>query len=454
MVKNFRRTHLDGHPLHPSTQMTAYGYDPLLSEGAVKPPVFLTSTFAFASAEEGAEFFDVVAGRKPAPEGMGAGGLVYSRFNHPNSEIVEDRLALYDHAETALVTSSGMSAISAVALTYLRPGDAVVHSVPLYGGTETLFDKVFTQWGIKPIPFVDGATVESLIYVLEKAARHGPVKMVYLETPANPTNATIDLAHVRRAVDEWASVSGQTPLIVCDNTLLGPVFQNPLDHGADICVYSLTKYVGGHSDLVAGGITGSRALLKPVRQTRSAYGFQLDPHSCWMLARSMETLALRMERATDSATRVAAWIAANTIIPARVLHVDHDISEAEKAVHARQCSGAGSTFSFVVRDDRALAFRILNGLTLFKLAVSLGGSESLVCHPASTTHSGVPVAAREASGVTEGLIRLSVGLEHPDDLIRDLSQAFRHAAEGTEPAPRATRKAGGRRAAAAPEVSS
>jgi cystathionine beta-lyase/cystathionine gamma-synthase len=266
--------------------------------------------------------------------------------------------------------------------------------------------------------------------VLEKAARHGPVKMVYLETPANPTNATIDLAMIRRTVDDWSRASGQKPIIVCDNTMLGPVFQQPLDFGVDICVYSLTKYVGGHSDLVAGGITGSRELLKPVRQTRSAYGFQLDPHSSWMLSRSMETLALRMERAANSASKVTDWLAGNSIIPASVLHVDHDMSDAEKSVHARQCSGAGSTFSFVVQDDRALAFRILNNLTIFKLAVSLGGSESLACHPASTTHSGVPIEARSQTGVNEGLIRLSVGLEHPDDLIHDLEQAFRRAVSG------------------------
>ncbi len=425
--RNFRRTHLDGHKLHPATQMTAYGYDPALSEGAVKPPVFLTSTFAFETAEQGAEFFDVVAGRKPAQEGMGAGGLVYSRFNHPNIEIVEDRLALYDHAEAALLTASGMAAISAVALTYLRPGDAVVHYTPLYGGTETLFGNVLTQWGIKPIPFTDGMTPEALVCALDNAARCGPVKMIYLETPANPTNALIDLRMVRETVDGWARASGQQPLVVCDNTMLGPVFQQPLDFGVDICVYSLTKYVGGHSDLVAGGITGSKEMLKPIRQTRSAFGFQLDPHSSWMLSRSMETLALRMERAAESGAKVAAWLAGNGIVSCRVLHPDRIEDGRQKAVYRAQCSGPGSTFAFVVDGDRALAFSILNNLQIFKLAVSLGGSESLVCHPASTTHSGVPEAMREIAGVTEGLVRLSVGLEHPDDLILDLDQAFRRA---------------------------
>lgn len=424
MARDFRRKTLGGRKLHPSTQMTAYGYSPSFSEGAVKPPVFLTSTFVFESAEQGAEFFDVVAGRKPAPEGMGAGGLVYSRFNHPNTEIVEDRLALYDEAEAALVTASGMAAISAVALAYLRPGDAFVHYTPLYGGTDTLLRKVLAQWNTHGVPFDDGLDEASLRGALEKAAAQGPVKLVFLETPANPTNAIIDLSMIRRVVDHWAEGKAQKPLVVCDNTLLGPVFQRPSRFGIDICVYSLTKYVGGHSDLVAGGITGSLALLKPIRQVRSAYGFQLDPHSCWMLSRSMETLSLRMERAAQSARRIADWLAANPLIPCKVLHPAHFTDERARAVHAAQSEGDGSTFSFVVADDRKLAFRILNGLGIFKLAVSLGGSESLVCHPASTTHSGVSPADRAAAGVTDGLIRLSVGLEHPDDLIADLEAAF------------------------------
>lgn len=422
--KDYRRRTLGGRTLHPSTQMTAYGYDPSLSEGAVKPPVFLTSTFAFETAEQGADFFDVVAGRRPAPQGMGAGGLVYSRFNHPNTEIVEDRLAICDGSEAALLTSSGMAAISAVALTYLRPGDSYVHYTPLYGGTEVLFGKVLSGWGLKPIPFTDGTDEGVLLYALEKAARHGPVKMVYLETPANPTNALIDLKLVRETVDKWAKTSGQRPLIVCDNTMLGPIFQRPVEWGVDICVYSLTKYVGGHSDLVAGGITGSLEKLKPIRQTRGAFGFQLDPHSSWMLSRSMETLSLRMERAAESGRKVATWLAGNKLIPCEVLHPEFTQDAKARDLYARQCSGPGSTFSFVVEENRDLAFKIMNGLTLFKLAVSLGGTESLVCHPASTTHSGVPAEARRAAGVSEGLIRLSVGLEHPEDLIADLEQAF------------------------------
>lgn len=407
--------------------MTAYGYDPSLSEGAVKPPVFLTSTFAFKTAEQGEEFFEVAAGRKPVPEGSGACGLVYSRFNHPNAEIVEDRLAVSDGAECALVTSSGMAAVSAVALAHLRPGDTVVHSLPLYGGTEALLGKVLPQWDVKPFAFVDGNDGEALALTLDKAAQQGPVRMVYFETPANPTNSIIDIAMVRRVVDGWAEGREGIPFIVVDNTMLGPVFQRPIELGADMCVYSLTKYVGGHSDLIAGGVTGARELLEPVRYTRSTYGFQLDPHSSWMLARSMETLSLRMERAAESGRAVARWLAENQIIPARVLHPEMTEDDRASEIYAGQCSGPGSTFSFVVEGDRAFAFRILNGLKLFKLAVSLGGSESLICHPASTTHSGMPKPERDAVGVTEGLIRVSVGLEHPDDLVADLDQAFRGA---------------------------
>ncbi len=424
----FRKTHLDGHRLHPSTQMMSYGYDPFMSEGAVKPPVFLTSTFAFRNAEEGAEFFDVVAGRKPAPEGQGAGGLVYSRFNHPNLEIVEDRLALLDGAEAALVTSSGMSAISMIFLAMLRPGDVLLHFTPLYGGTETLIRKILPGFGIKTVAFSDGLSEAEMAAALEEAAGQGPVKMVYLETPANPTNAMIDFAAVKRVIDAHEQAHGSRPVSVCDNTMLGPVYQQPIRHGIDLCVYSLTKYVGGHSDLVAGGITGSKDLLKQVRLTRSAFGSQLDPHSSWMIARSMETLVLRMDKATESGRRVANWLASNPHIRADVLHPEFDPDPAALEVYERQCTGPGSTFSFVIDADRATTFRLLNTLQLFKLAVSLGGTESLVCHPASTTHSGVPEDVRAETGVTEGLVRLSIGLEHPDDLIADLDHAFKMAA--------------------------
>ncbi|KOS74626.1 aminotransferase class I and II family protein [Burkholderia mallei] len=257
---SYHKKDIEGRPLHPETQMMSYGFDPFLSEGAVKPPVFLTSTFAFRSAEDGADFFDIVSGRKPLPQGEAA-GLVYSRFNHPNLEIVEDRLALLDGSEAAVVTSSGMSAISAIFLAFLRPGDQLVQSVPLYGGTETLIAKYFREWGVGAHSIDNGLSPQAIGAALEAAAQQGPVRLCYVETPANPTNALIDLDGMRRELDAFEARHGYRPISVCDNTLLGPIFQKPSEHGVDMSVYSLTKYVGGHSDLVGGrrdGAAGSR----------------------------------------------------------------------------------------------------------------------------------------------------------------------------------------------------
>ncbi|HOL37756.1 MAG: cystathionine gamma-synthase family protein [Proteobacteria bacterium] len=410
--------------LHPETQMMSYGYDPFLSEGSVKPPVFLTSTFAFRSAEDGAEFFDVVAGRKPQPQDAGA-GLVYSRFNHPNLEIVEDRLALLDGAEAAAVTSSGMAAISMLFLTLLRPGEQIVYSTPLYGGTETLIRKILPEWGIGSEPFADGLAAAQMEAALEAAAARGKVSLLYLETPANPTNSLVDLQAVGQALAGFERRHGYRPVSACDNTMLGPIFQHPVREGIDLAVYSLTKYVGGHSDLVAGGVSGSAELVRRLKATRGAFGSQLDPHSSWMIARSMETLVLRMRRAAATASRVAHWLAENKVRRVQVLHPQLEGGPAYQAVYRRQCSGAGSTFSIVLDGGREAAFRFINALALFRSAVSLGGTESLVCHPASTTHSVVAPEVRAQFGISDGLVRLSIGLEHEEDLIADLENALR-----------------------------
>ncbi|MFA7665468.1 MAG: cystathionine gamma-synthase family protein [Burkholderiaceae bacterium] len=421
----YHRKSIGGQSLHPETLMMSYGYDPFLSEGAVKPPMFLTSTFAFRTAEDGAEFFDIVSGRKPLPEGEKA-GLVYSRFNHPNLEIVEDRMAVLDGSEAAAVTSSGMSAITAVFLAFLRPGDQMVQSVPLYGGTETLIAKILPEWGIGAHGVDHGLSASSFRGAMEAAAAKGPLRLCYVETPANPTNALIDLDALAGEVAAFESRHGYRPLIVCDNTLLGPVFQQPNRQGADLCVYSLTKYVGGHSDLIAGGVTGRKDLIAKVRAIRGAFGSQLDAHSCWMISRSMETMVLRMQRAAETGTAIAHWLAGNPHQTVKVLHPDLITDAHYQAVYRRQCTGPGSTFSFVLEGGRARAFRFINSLRLFKSAVSLGGTESLVCHPASTTHSGVPAELRDSTGLSEGLIRVSIGLEHVDDLIADLDGAFRN----------------------------
>jgi len=342
-----RHTTIGNHRLQPETLMLGYGYDPALSEGSVKPPVFLTSTFVFRSAEEGRDYFDVVAGRKEAPEG--GAGLVYSRFNHPNSEIVEDRLAVYEGSEAALLFSSGMSAIATTVLAFVRPGDAVLHSQPLYGGTETLLARTLAEYGIAAEGFADGTGADAIRDSAERAMTRGRVSVALVETPSNPLNTLVDLALVRAEAERIGTVQGQRPVVVCDNTMLGPVFQRPLEHGADVVVYSLTKYVGGHSDLVAGGAVGGRERLRPIRLLRGAIGTQLDPHSCWMLGRSLETLSLRMRAAARNAEAVAAFLADHPRIAAVHALGRQPVGGAARRVYDAQCSGPGSTFSIELR---------------------------------------------------------------------------------------------------------
>ena len=420
----YHKDRIGNHKLHPETLMLGYGYEPALSEGAVKAPVFLTSTFVFRNAEEGRDFFDYVSGRRTPPAGD-EGGLVYSRFNHPNSEIVEDRLAIFEEAETAVIFSSGMSAIATTLLASIRPGDVILHSQPLYGGTESLLAQTLRPLGVTSQGFADGVDGAAIRQAAEAACAKGRVPIILVESPSNPLNTLVDLALVRSVAEEIAPrQNGVRPLIVCDNTLLGPIFQKPLRHGTDIVIYSLTKYVGGHSDLVAGAALGSQAALRPIRQLRGAIGTQLDPHSCWMLARSLETLTLRMTQGCRNADTVARFLAEHPNVARVYYPALLPADDPAHAVFLRQCSGAGSTFSFDVKGGRAEAFAVLNKLQIVKLAVSLGGTESLACHPSTTVHSGVPAATRERLGISDATIRISIGIEHVDDIIADLTQSL------------------------------
>ena len=423
MSDTYHKRKLGNRTLSPVTQMMGYGYEPHLSEGALKPPVFLTSTFVFKSAQDGKDFFDYTAGRKPLPAGE-AGGLVYSRFNNPNLEVLEDRLALWDEAESAAVFGSGMAAIATTFLTFLRAGDVLLLGQPLYGGTETLIAKALPNYGVRHVAFTDGLSAAAVEAAAAAALALGRVGLIMTETPANPTNALVDLRLMAKVADDIGRRQGHRPLVVTDNTMLGPLYQNPLQHGADLNVYSLTKYVGGHSDLVAGGVSGARAVVQPVRMLRGAIGTQLDPNSAWMLLRSMETLALRMERANSNAGEVAAFLARHPKVPAVNYLGQLAASDPRRAVFERQCRAPGSTLSFEVAGGEAGAFRFLDALQIIKLAVSLGGTESLASHPAAMTHSGVPTEVRARLGISESMIRLSVGIEQAEDLLADVAQAL------------------------------
>ena len=420
--KTWRKRTLGNRQLKPETLMMGYGYDPMLSEGSLKPPQFQTSTFVFRSAQAGKDYFATIQGRrKLGPDEEP--GLIYSRFNNPNLEVVEDRLALWDEAETSLAFASGMAAISTALWAYLRPGDVILQSRPIYGGTDTLIHSVLPEFGVTPVTFEAEGGAEAMRKAAEKAKQKGRVGAVLIETPANPTNALVDIAAARKIAETLAN-DGKRPPVIVDNTLLGPVYATPLAHGADIVAMSLTKYVGGHSDLIAGSASGSKAMLAPVRRMRSTLGTMCDPHTAWLLMRSLETLKVRMEAAAAGARKVAEFLRAHPKVQSvwylDFLPADHP----DRPVHERQNKNAGSSFSFEVKGGEAEAFAVLDALQIIKLSVSLGGTETLASHPATMMHSGVPAGDLARHAIRPGLIRISIGLENADDLIADLSQAL------------------------------
>jgi len=399
--------------------MMTYGYKPAWSEGALKVPIFQTSTFVFRTAEEGKAFFEVAYGLRERAEGE-APGLIYSRINNPDLEILEDRLALWDGAESCAVFNTGMAAIATTLMALVRPGDTVLYSEPLYGGTHHLLKHVLPGFGATTRGF---PATEPIAQAGTRLGITGSVAAILIETPANPTNALVDLeacADYARSLER----NGRRPLLLVDNTFLGPLWQQPLKHGADIVLYSATKYIGGHSDLLAGAALGARAALDPVRALRTFFGTLADPWTAWLLMRSLETLKLRMTSAMKNARYVADFLRSHPKVAA-VHYLGHLApGHPQHAIYQRQCLAPGSMVSFDVRGGEGEAFRFLNALKLVKLAVSLGGTESLAEHPYSMTHADVGAAEKQAIGLTDRMVRLSVGIEHPDDLIADLSQAF------------------------------
>lgn len=414
---------IGGRKLKPSTLMMGHGYDPTLSEGSLKPPIFLTSTFAFENAAAGKLFFEHITGKRQGP----AEGLVYSRFNGPNQEILEDRLAVWDEADDSLVFSSGMSAIATLLLALVNQNDVIVHSGPLYAATETLIARILSRFGVSFLDFPAGATRAEIDDILERAKalalqKGGRVALVYLESPANPTNALVDVEAVRASRD-LAFTGEQKPAIAIDNTFLGPLWQQPIKQGAELVVYSLTKYAGGHSDLVAGGVSGNQGLIDIIRPMRNVIGTICDPNTAWMLLRSLETLELRMTKAGENAAKVCAFLKSHPKVEGLgYLGFIEDARQLD--IYNRHCTGAGSTFSLFIKGGEAESFKFLDSLKIAKLAVSLGGTETLASHPAAMTHLSVPKERKDALGITDNLVRISIGIEDADDLIADFEQAL------------------------------
>ncbi len=401
---------------HPETESVNAGHDALEHLGSLKPPVYETSTYVFQSAEEGKRLFQVAYGLDGA-EAIDDAGYIYTRLDNPNARVAEARLAVWEDTEDALVFNSGMSAISTVLLTYLRPGRAIVYSTPLYGGTATLLEKILPDWGVDAVAFTPDSTGDDVLAMTEGK----DVSLVYLETPANPTNDIFDIAMGARVADVFGA------RLVVDNTFLSPVWQRPIDHGAHLVAHSATKYLGGHSDLTAGAVCGSADDIAELRHQRYRLGSTPSPQTAWLLARSLETFHLRVQKQTSNAIAVAAFLSGHP----KVTSVNHlsllDSSDPRHEIYVRQCLGPGAMISFEVVNGEAGAFRFLDAMRLVHLTVSLGGTESLASHPWTNSHSTWLPDKKLAIGVTPGLIRLSVGVEAVDDLITDLDQALEKA---------------------------
>ena len=406
----------------PETLAITAGYDPASASGAAKPPVYLTSTFTYESAEQARAIHEAYF-RGTGPM-AGEPAYIYSRLSHPNLAMVETRLAAIDGAERAAVFASGMAAHSAIALVNVRPGDSVLHSRPIYGGTEALYNQMMPNFGVHALPILDGCDGDHIRAQARAAQALGPLSLIVIETPANPTAAITDIALVVAIADEIGAATGRRPLVACDNTFLAPFAQRPVELGIDLTMTSLTKYCGGHSDLLAGGVSGRAAVIEPLPQWRTMLGSHCDPFTCWLVLRSLESVAVRSERAMANAWTVASFLRDHPKVAGVTFLGFIPEGTVQRAVYDRQCKGAGSTFSLHLHGGEAEAFRLLDALRLVKQAVSLGGSETLACHSATTTHYNVPAEARAVGGITDGTIRLSVGIEHPDDLIADFTQAL------------------------------
>lgn len=409
--------------MKPESLMMSYGYKPELSEGAIKCPIFQTSTFVFKNAEEGKAFFEVAYGLRPQNEGEEL-GLIYSRINNPDLEILENRLTLWDEAEECAVFESGMSAITTVLLEFLKPGDLLLISSPLYGGSDHFIKKILPKFGINVAEFSVGQSKEEIINIVNASGMADKLAMVYIETPANPTNDLIDIQSSKEIATHFSSVDKQVYLAV-DNTYMGPLWQHPIKQGADLILYSATKYIGGHSDVIAGACLGSNELIKRVKGLRTFLGNMASPNTGWLLLRSLETLKVRMDVQANNANKVAEFLNNHPAVE-KVYFLGNLTEKDGEQYHIkqRQCLSNGGMISFDVKGHEKDAFTFLNSLKLIKLAVSLGSTESLAEHPATMTHVDVDIELREKLSITEKMIRLSVGVEHYEDIIFDINQAL------------------------------
>ncbi len=413
----------DRHPhgLQATTRVLTGGFDPRLSVGSARPAVFRSFTYVFSSPEAAERAFDIAIGRSSAEPGEQV-ELIYARLNHPNAEILEAQtIPLEPGAEAALAFNSGMAAIMTSLLRFLRPRQTVIYTVPLYGGTQHFVRDFLPGWGVQglAVPAGHGSQLEEAI----RSANN--LGVVLVETPANPTLAMTDIRRVCETVASLGgSATGTRPLVMVDNTMMGPAFQHPLTLGADLVLYSATKYLSGFSDLLAGmALAKDAGLLQQVRLQRHLFGNILQPDECWMLDSRLPTVTLRMNRASKNAQRIAEHLAGHPKV-SRVLYPTLFTDPDQKLIFHAQCDFPGAMFSLELKGGKAAAFEFLRNIHIARNAVSLGGVESLACHPKTTTHSGYTEEECLQAGVTDGLVRVSVGTEHWRDLLADMEQSL------------------------------
>ncbi|MFZ9028621.1 MAG: cystathionine gamma-synthase family protein [Crocinitomicaceae bacterium] len=410
--------------MKPESLMMSYGYKPALSEGAIKCPIFQTSTFVFKNAMEGKKFFEVAYGLREKEQDEEL-GLIYSRLNNPDLEILENRLCLWDEADDCAVFESGMSAISTAMMEFMEPGDLLLYSRPVYGGTDHFINHFLKKLNIEAVGFLPNETKDEIIARIEATGKGDKLAMIHIETPANPTNALIDIEMCAEIKNHFSTDEKQVILSV-DNTYMGPVWQHPLKHGADLVLYSATKYIGGHSDVIAGACLGSKELMARVKGLRTFLGNMAGPWTGWLLMRSLETLKVRMDQQAINAKHVAEFLKSHPKVET-VYYLGEMAAHGtdnEKAIIKKQYSSYGAMIAFDIKGGEAEAFKFLDSLKLMKLAVSLGGTESLAEHPQTMTHADVDQEAKEQLKITEKLVRLSIGVENYNDLIADIDQAL------------------------------
>ncbi|MDE3075390.1 MAG: PLP-dependent transferase, partial [Chloroflexota bacterium] len=386
---------------HRSTAVLRAGFDPQLSVGSARPAVFKTSTYVFSSPEAAERAFAIAHGAPPEPgEDV---NLIYARLSHPNAEIVEQQLVqIGEGAAAAAVFNTGMAAISTLLLTCCASGDTVIYTLPLYGGSEGFIADTLARFDIRSvgIPAGDQAALEAALQSSPRA------RLVFIETPANPTLVMTDIAGAVRA----AAAHPNRPLVVIDDTLLGPVYQHPLALGAHLAVYSATKYMGGHSDLLAGVVMGRDPdLVTRIREQRTLLGTILQPDEAWLLGERIPTMQLRMRQQSKNAAKIVEHLRGHRAI-ARIHYPSAFTDPEQIRIRDAQTQYPGGLFSLDLVGGKPAAFTFLRSLRVVYHAVSLGSVETLVTHPASTTHSGLPPEALARAGVTPGLVRISVGV--------------------------------------------